>query len=776
MTPLRRLLLKDLVILSVLGLLLAGSGVGWLWYRSLLRQGEREALSGLRSLHRDLGEAFQQVEAAGRLLGGEWSAGRLDLAKPEQTEARTFAVVRQLPLASSAFLYQPGQGGVLVTLTDLRAPIERRAFTSFLVPPHGTAGTPCRIVRESDQPLIQDKQAPLGLDPKDRPWFRHALRTRAEGWAEPYPFYPLESSGGLTFVVPLRRPGGPLEGALGVDLLLEDLVERVWTLQPTPGSLVAVTDAQGRALLLPRMEAFAQPEARRAAFLKPVGPSFLPVVDAVLRQGRELEAVSLKVGGRSYLCARQPMKGPEGVAWTLSLAVPMDELLAPARRAGLALLGLSLALVVLLAWRLHAISKRFADPLMDLARAADGLRRGEVPNLPGSSVAEIQALGQALSRAAEALREKTRLQSQLQHSQRLETLGTLSGGIAHDVNNQLGAVLGQLELAEESLPTEHPARQRLRRAVEAVQRCAKTTRALLTFSHQSQPELRPLDLNTLVKDTAVLLERVLGGLIHMELDLHPQLPPVQGEPVQLEQVLMNLAVNARDAMPEGGTLTLRTLPGPPGWVRLEVADTGKGIPADLLPHIFEPFFTTKAVGKGTGLGLAMVFGILRSHKGRISVTSELGKGTTFTAELPSAATAAAQPSGAHIAIQASEGSLAGLRILVAEDELDLRDTLADALTVARAQVATAKDGEEAWILFSQGRFDLVLSDQRMPRATGMDLYRRIRAQDGTVPFILASGQDLEPFRAELAQDPKLRLLAKPFSVARLIELVDQLRS
>jgi CheY-like chemotaxis protein len=172
----------------------------------------------------------------------------------------------------------------------------------------------------------------------------------------------------------------------------------------------------------------------------------------------------------------------------------------------------------------------------------------------------------------------------------------------------------------------------------------------------------------------------------------------------------------------------------------------------------------------------MVFGIIRSHKGRISVTSELGKGTTFTVELPSAAIAAAEPSGAHSTLHASEGSLAGLRILVAEDELDLRDTLADALTVARAQVATAKDGEEAWVLFSQGRFDFVLSDQRMPRATGLDLYRRIRAQDAAVPFILASGQDLEPFRAELDQDPKLRLLPKPFSVARLLELVDQLRT
>jgi signal transduction histidine kinase/CheY-like chemotaxis protein len=773
--PLRQLLLRDLALLMGLGMLAAGLGGSWLWFQSLTHQAERESLAGLRGVSQDLEQAFHLVEATGQILAEDWRSGQMDLKHPEQAEAHAITVVNHLPLASSVFIYLPSKGGLLITVHDLLRGVDGRTYNSYQVEAAGDGAPKGHLLRFNGiASAPHEEWISLGLTPSTRPWYQFALQHKTAGWVDPYPFIASETIGGLTYAVPLKGPNGAIEGVLGVDLLLEDLVDRTWALQPTPGSLVTLTDDQGRALLVPRHRDFITLRARRESFLRPVGKDFLPMVEALLRAGKEDEPLRIDAAGQKWLGVRKDMRGPRNVHWTLSLCIPMDELLAPARRSTLASMTLLFVLLIFHAWRLYAISQRFARPLADLARAADGLRKGEVPGIPSTDVVEIQALGEALHRAGEALHEKSHLQQQLQHSQRLETLGTLSGGIAHDVNNQLGAVLGQLELAEEGLPPDHPSRSRLLRAKDAVQRCAKTTRALLTFSHQNQPELRPLDLNTLVRDTASLLDRVLGGLVMVELQLQPSVPPVLGEPVQLEQVLMNLAINARDAMPEGGTLTLRTSVVHNGWIRLEVSDTGKGIPQDLIPHIFEPFFTTKAVGKGTGLGLAMVFGIVRSHKGRITVMSEPGKGTTFTVDMPSADLAAAEPSGAHSAIHVGEGSLAGLRILVIDDEIDLRETLADALTVARAQVATAADGDEAWALFSQTTFDMVLSDQRMPRLTGIELYRRIRVQNARLPFILSSGQDLDGFRAETEGDPHFRLLPKPFSVARLLELADEL--
>ncbi len=776
MKPLRQLLLRDMALLMGLGMLAAGLGGSWLWFQSLTHQAERESLAGLRGVSQDLEQAFQLVEATGQILAEDWRSGQLDLKHPEQAEAHAVTVVNHLPLASSVFIYLPAKGGLLITVHDLLRGVQGRTYNSYLVEAAGDGIPKGHLLRFNGIPSTPHEEwISLGLSPSQRPWYQFALRQKAPGWVDPYHFIAAETLGGLTYVVPLRGSGGQIEGVLGVDLLLEDLVDRTWALQPTPGSLVTLTDEHGKALLVPRHRDFSTLRARRESFLRPVGKDFLPMVEALLLTGKEDEPLRISAANQKWLGVRKDMSGPQSVHWTLSLCIPMDELLAPARRSTLASMALLLALLLFHAWRLYAISQRFARPLADLARAADGLRKGEVPAIPATDVVEIRALAEALHRAGESLHEKSHLQQQLQHSQRLETLGTLSGGIAHDVNNQLGAVLGQLELAEEGLPADHPSRNRLTRAKDAVQRCAKTTRALLTFSHQNQPELRPLDLNTLVRDTASLLDRVLGGLVMVELYLQPSVPPVLGEPVQLEQVLMNLAINARDAMPEGGRLTLHTSVAPNGWIRLEVSDTGRGIPQELLPHIFEPFFTTKAVGKGTGLGLAMVFGIVRSHKGRITVASEVGKGTTFTVDLPSADLAAAEPSGAHSAIHASEGSLAGLRILVVDDEIDLRETLADALTVARAQVATAADGEEAWSLFSQTPFDMVLSDQRMPRLTGIEFYRRVRAKNAHMPFILSSGQDLESFREETEGDLHFRLLPKPFSVARLLELAEELR-
>lgn len=237
---------------------------------------------------------------------------------------------------------------------------------------------------------------------------------------------------------------------------------------------------------------------------------------------------------------------------------------------------------------------------------------------------------------------------------------------------------------------------------------------------------------------------------------------------------MNLAVNARDAMPAGGSLRLRTFRDEGGQVCVEVQDTGTGIPENLLPHIFEPFVTTKDFTKGTGLGLAMVFGIVKAHQGQVHAENVLGGGARFLVSLPPAHMGKAPDPPLPSDPSLNRKTLAGRRILVAEDEALLRDMLAEALTLARAQVTAAPDGGVAWRAWQTGSFDLVLSDHRMPDCTGLELLERIRATGSQVPFILVSGQGLEGMEAALAKASQVRLLPKPFELSQLLALMTEM--
>ena len=207
---------------------------------------------------------------------------------------------------------------------------------------------------------------------------------------------------------------------------------------------------------------------------------------------------------------------------------------------------------------------------------------------------------------------------------------------------------------------------------------------------------------------------------------------------------------------------------------MEVQDTGTGIAEELLPHIFEPFVTTKDSTKGTGLGLAMVFGIVKAHQGRVTAENVPGGGARFVVSLPLAHVEEPPAAQLQSAPPGEETALAGRRILVAEDEALLRDMLADALTRARAQVTMAPDGEVAWRAWQTGTFDLVLSDHRMPDCTGLELLERIRATGSVVPFILVSGQGLEGMEAALGKVPRVRLLPKPFELSRLLAVMTEL--
>ncbi|WP_243295474.1 ATP-binding protein [Geothrix mesophila] len=765
MLPIRRLLLRDHLILMT-GLFTLLLGLAW-WgqQRALERQAGARAKTALRHLDELLRIDLQSSQSLGQVVRDWWADGTLDPAQPEQAARMILpALTAQHSITSLNLATVEGRSLLFLRIGQVWSLRELE-----------NAGPGARIRwrrLELAGPAAPGPWTPMPYDPRTRPWYVAGAAASAPAWTEPYTFYTTQDPG-ITYTLPLRDGAG-LRGVVALDFLLDDLTRRVWSAQPTPGSQSLVVDPRGRALILPRDAAYESPEHRRQAFLKTPEARFLNPGIHLEDDAKDGAPRRIRLGGRTAMGLSRSFEGLPGLHWSLMLAIPEDDLLGPlgfrvAGLFGLVVIGLGLA-----AWRIHHIARRVAEPITALGTMAETLGQGGPAPTVHSDIQEIRSLERALLQADESLADRARLQSQLEHSQRMETVGTLAGGIAHDVNNQLAAILGQLHLSRELLPEGHPVINRILRAEEATKRCAQTTKALLSFSHQSRPELKPLDLNALIRDTAALMERLLGGLIRLHLALDPGLPRVEGDSVQLEQVLMNLVVNARDAMPAGGSLTLRTFLGEEGQVCMEVQDTGTGIPDHLLPHIFEPFVTTKDSTKGTGLGLAMVFGIVRAHQGQVWAENAPGGGACFRMCLPPVPTDAPQEAPVPADPAGAPGTLAGRRILVAEDEALLRDMLADALTLARAQVTATPDGSVAWQAWQTGRFDLVLSDHRMPDCTGLELLERIRATGSTVPFILVSGQGLEGMEAKLAKVPRVRLLPKPFELSRLLGLMAEM--
>jgi len=363
--------------------------------------------------------------------------------------------------------------------------------------------------------------------------------------------------------------------------------------------------------------------------------------------------------------------------------------------------------------------------------------------------------------------EERRLREQLRHAQRLEAVGTLAGGVAHDFNNLLAVINGYAASGRRELPDDHPVRQDLDEILRAGQRAADLVRQLLAFGRRQAMSLQVVDLDEAVAGVEKMLRRLIREDIELVRSRGSAAPWVELDPGQLEQVLVNLVVNARDAMPGGGRITVSTATltlselearrhpegGPGDWVRLRVQDSGTGMDAETLRHVFEPYFTTKPVGKGTGLGLSMIYGIVRQSRGFIEAASTPGHGSTFDIYFPAAgAPPAAAPAPARDGGAAGAGR-PGETILVAEDEPQLLRLLRDRLTREGFTVLTAGHGLQALEVATQhaGRIDVLLSDVVMPHLSGPDLADRFRAlrPDGLVVFM--SGH------ADEALDPEGRI-------------------
>ncbi len=370
--------------------------------------------------------------------------------------------------------------------------------------------------------------------------------------------------------------------------------------------------------------------------------------------------------------------------------------------------------------------------------------------------------------------EARELQLKLLQAQKMEAIGTLAGGVAHDFNNIISVISGYAELAAQDLPAESTVREDLQQISEASTRAAALVQQLLAFSRRQLLQPRPVNVSSQAKHTVQLLERVLPSHIRLVTSFARDLPPVLVDPVQLEQVLMNLAVNARDAMPEGGTLEIQTaLEG--DCVLLSVSDTGKGIAPELQPRIFEPFFTTKAPGKGTGLGLATCYGIVKQAGGRIELRSG-AKGCTFRILLPAMQDAApriATPTSVAAPPRGTE------TILLAEDEPQVRAATARMLGTLGYRVIAADDGEEALSLARahKGEIALLVTDVMMPGLRGPELSEKLRQERPAVRTLFISGYaDAATLESALRAGAAGRLayLGKPFTLAQLAGAVREL--
>ena len=457
----------------------------------------------------------------------------------------------------------------------------------------------------------------------------------------------------------------------------------------------------------------------------------------------------------------------------------------PAMRDGLALWQIADPLAFVPAdWRdslagAGALAARSGSAELRLAERVFDVRLSSLPAYQSLLVFAID-----ITERRQAEEEQARLRLYLEQSQKMEALGRMAGGVAHDFNNLLTVINGYTEMAMLRLRQGDPLLHDLAEVQRAGQRASELTSQLLAFSRRQVAQPRVIDLNAEVRDAERMLERVIGEDVCLECILAPDLHSVELDPGQLNQILMNLVVNARDAMPGGGRLVLetrnQTIDQPWAahhatlaageYVLLSVSDSGTGMDAETRARIFEPFFTTKDAGKGTGMGLAMVFGIVKQAGGSITVYSELGHGTTFNVYFPRSLQSNTSPHG----VQPRPGPQAGAEtLLVVEDQSQVRELTCATLRSLGYKVIEAGDGIEALDACQSfsGDIDLVVTDIVMPRLGGQELAVRLRDVRPAARLLFVSGYSGNLRRASAPLDPEADYLQKPFTTEALARKV-----
>ena len=391
--------------------------------------------------------------------------------------------------------------------------------------------------------------------------------------------------------------------------------------------------------------------------------------------------------------------------------------------------------------------------------------------------------GNDITETKRAEEEKEKLESQLLHAQKMEAIGTLAGGIAHDFNNLLQAIHGYSDLLLLDKNKDEPGYRELQEIRSAGRRASELTQQLLTFSQKVESKLRPVDLNHDVKQVEKLLKRTIPKMIRIELHLADKLSTINADPAQMEQVMMNFGVNARDAMPEGGKLVIETenitldeeyckkhFGATPGdYVLLTISDTGHGMDKETLEHIFDPFYTTKETGKGTGLGLAMVYGIVKSHNGYIMCYSEPGEGTAFKIYMP-----AIEQEAELEELKEEKMPNGGTEtILLVDDEENIRELGENTITKFGYKVITAPDGESALELYREkkNKIDLIILDLIMPGMSGRKCLEKLLKINPQTRVLIASGYSVNGPTKEALEAGAKGFIGKPYDIKRMLKAI-----
>jgi signal transduction histidine kinase len=500
------------------------------------------------------------------------------------------------------------------------------------------------------------------------------------------------------------------------------------------------------------------------------------------------EAEEVQLGAERYVAETVRLSPDGGAPVSLTVLKSFDKATLFLSELHRVLIGLGLLSVFAGSGLVFLISHTFTKPLQGLVAGVRALGQGDfsypLESSGGDEVTEVtDAFIRMRASMESAQKEQKQLEERLRQAHKMEAVGRLAGGVAHDFNNLLTIIRGNSDLLIDREGSDDFHRRCLEQIQNAAGRAVSMTRQLLAFSRMQVLQPRVIELNTVVAEMGKMLPRLIGEHIEYSFSPEPKLATVKADPGQIEQVILNLAVNARDAMPEGGKLSVRTSnvsvneseavkrpPMIPGkYALLSVTDTGHGMDDATRAHIFEPFFTTKEIGKGTGLGLATVYGVVKQSGGFIWVISSPGEGTTFEIYLPQAVGVASKPEQAG----PSDIPRGSETVLVVEDEAGVRELACQFLRVKGYNVIEAKDGPEALEIAGRhpGTIHLLLSDMVMPKMNGGELAGRLRGIRPDIRVAFMSGYS-EFSRGDLGRGfPDAPILQKPFSPASLVEIV-----
>lgn len=617
------------------------------------------------------------------------------------------------------------------------------------------------------------RPAQIGLYVGDNPLFRQVVESDSVVLG---PYLPADSS--RVALVPLnmalRDARGNVTGMISVGLRL-DWFDRLARGSELPeGSMATVSDSTG--LLIthhPGSPLVGGVRSGLAARYVEDGRRGAVERGAIIRS---------TLDGVTRLVSHERLQSAPGSVVRVAVAMPPAVAYAvPNSRARVrvALLFGTALVALLIAWYgADVVLLRDVDAIL---RATRRLGAGDLSARTGidDRTGEIGQLAQSFDTMASQLEQR---QERMRHAERLESLGTLAGGVAHDFNNMLTAIVGSADLALEHIPAGHPSHDDLLTIKSSASRSSTLTRQLLDFSRRGPLVTSPQRLDRLVQEAASLLVRVVPATVSVDVHTHSQ-RVTRVDAGRIEQAIVNLAVNARDAMPNGGTITIALDDHdvtasdagavPAGrWVRLSVSDTGAGMPPEILRRVFEPFFTTKGAGEGTGLGLSMVYGTVQHHGGHIQMDSVVGRGTTVTIWLPEATGNAITPDSTAPMVADRD---VGLRILVAEDQPEVRALIQRVLERAGHQVLLAVDGHEGLAVAEAhgGALDVVITDYDMPGLRGDQLALALRERRMTLPVVLMSGFASEGWPRELVGAPYTALVEKPFSPDSLLRAIHE---